>query len=221
MISRLSRRAVLIGLAAAGVGPALAQSETSERDPAFDHAVPEMQRIPIELVEEALELEAGIRVGARRGDVTLIEFFDYNCPWCRRSAAELPALLADDPDLTLVLMNYPILGERSVEAARVALGFFELNGPDKYLALHRRLFELRGVVDGRRSLAEGEAAGQDVKALANKAESDVVKRRLDDALRIGRSLGLDATPSLVLGPEAYPGYVGLEAKRAIVARARA
>ena len=127
----IDRRSLLIALSAApAVTPALAQ--------------PEAQRVPIELVEEALELEAAIRVGDARGDVTLIEFFDYNCPWCRRSAADLPALFGAEPDLTYVLVNFAVLGAPSVGATKVALGFFDLYGPKRYLAFHQRLFGLRG-----------------------------------------------------------------------------
>jgi protein-disulfide isomerase len=135
------RRALIAGaLATTLARPALAQ--------------PEPQRVPIELVKEALELEAAIRVGNAHGDVTLIEFFDYNCPWCRRSAADLPALFAAEPDLTYVLVNFAVLGAPSVGATKVALGFFDLYGPGRYLAFHQRLFGLRGAIDGTRALKE-------------------------------------------------------------------
>ncbi|KAA2236020.1 DsbA family protein [Salinarimonas soli] len=207
----LPRRTVLIGLSAALAAPALGEGEASR---------PEPQTVPIELVEEALELDAGIRVGAPGGDVTMIEFFDYNCPSCRRAARDLPAMLADG-DLTYVLMNYAVLGMPSVEAARVALATFSLGGPEAALALHGRLLALRGPVGAERALNEALGLGADAGALARAADSEAVTRRLRAVLRIGESLGLSATPSYVIGPEAYAGDLTLAHKRALVARARA
>jgi protein-disulfide isomerase len=205
---RIDRRAVLVGLAAAGLaGPARADVEP--------------QRVPIELVEEALELEAAIRVGHPQGDVTMVEFFDYNCPWCRRSAQELPALFKAEPDLAYVLINFAVLGAPSVQATRVALGFFDLQGPQRALALHRRLFALRGPIDGARALREAEALGVERRRLETAADSAKVTEQMKQALRVGDSLGLAATPSFLVGPEAYIGGVTLEQKRAIIAKARA
>jgi protein-disulfide isomerase len=204
----LDRRALLLGGFAAGAaGSALAR--------------PEAQRVPIELVEEAIELEAAIRVGSRQGDVTLIEFFDYNCPWCKRSAADLPALFAAEPDLTYVLVNYAVLGAPSVGATKVALGFFDLYGPQRYLALHQRLFALRGAVDATRALKEAAELGAGSRGLIGVADSRKVVDWMSEALRVGSSLGLNATPSFVIGPEAFQGYVSLGDKRAFVAKARA
>lgn len=207
-MTALPRRALLLGLAASAALPARAQE-----------AAPEPQAVPIELVEEALESDAAIRLGAG-GDVTVIEFFDYNCPACKRGAQDLPALLADG-DLTYVLMNYAVLGMPSVEATRVALGFFQLHGPERSLALHRRLLGLRGVVGAERALNEALGLGADPRALVRAADSEDVTRRMRAALRLGESLGLSVTPSYVIGPEAYAGDLTLAQKRALVARARA
>lgn len=207
---RPDRRAVLLGLAAVGSFAATGGAAAAV-EPTF---------VPVELFQEALELEAGLRLGSRQGDVTLVEFFDYNCPFCRLSAADLPALLAD-PDLAYVLVNYPVLGPASVEAARVALAFAELEGPEKYLTLHQALFALRGPVNGERAMGEAERLGADRGRLTALAASDRITARMTEALRLGQSLGLVATPSLVVGPEAYLGGVTLDEKRAIVARSRA
>jgi protein-disulfide isomerase len=208
MTLSFDRRAVLVGLAAASL-------------PGAARAAREPQRVPIELVEEALELESAIRVGNRHGDVTMVEFFDYNCPWCRRSAQELPALLKAEPDLAYVLVNFAVLGVASVEAAKLALGFFDRFGPQRYYALHQRLFALRGPVDGRRTAREAEALGANLARLAAVADSQKVTNQMKEALRVGDSLGLVATPSFLVGPEAYVGGITLEEKRAIVAKARA
>jgi protein-disulfide isomerase len=204
----IDRRALLLGTLAAGLAA-----------PAF--ARPEPQRVPIELVEEALELEAAIRVGSRQGDVTLIEFFDYNCPWCKRSTADLPALLRAEPDLTYVLMNFAVLGAPSVGATKVALGFFDLYGPQRYLALHQRLFALRGAIDGTRALKEAAELGAGSRGLAAAADSRKIVDWMTETLRVGSSLGLAATPSFVIGPEADQGHLSLAHKQALIAKARA
>lgn len=202
------RRTVFLGLAASALpGRAPARGET--------------QRIPIELYEEALELKGAIRVGAPRGDVTMVEFFDYNCPYCRRSAADLPALLKSDPDLSYILVNYAVLGAPSVEATRVALGFYDLHGPRRALDLHLRLSGLRGGVGGQRALDAARELGADVNRLAAAADAGKITGWMKENLRVGSSLGLVATPSFLVGPEAFVGGLGLEQKRAWIGRARA
>jgi protein-disulfide isomerase len=207
-MTRLSRRTLLLAGLAAPVLPARAEE-------------PEAQTIPIELVEEALELEAAVAVGSRSADVTLVEFFDYNCPWCRRSAADLPKLLAADPDLAYVLVNFAVLGAPSVQATRVALAFAQMRGPARYLDLHAALFAGRGVVDGARALAAAGALGAEPGALTRLADSERITRRMREALRVGESLGLAVTPSFVIGPRAYQGGLTLAQKQVLVAAARA
>ena len=204
----MDRRSFILGAFAAGlVAPAI--------------GAPEAQRVPVELVEEALELEAAVPLGNARGDVIMVEFFDYNCPWCRRSAQDLPLLLASEPDLAYVLVNFAVLGKPSVEATRIALGFLSLAGPNRYPALHQRLFSARGVVDGAAAMREAQALGADPKRLTGAADSAKVTKQMKEALRVGDSLGLVATPAFLVGPEAYVGHLPLERKRAIVANARA
>ena len=151
----------------------------------------------------------------------MLEFFDYNCPWCKRSAADLPELLRAEPDLTYVLVNFAVLGAPSVQATKVALGFFSIYGPERYLALHQRLFALRGQIDGTRAVKEAGELGASSRSLFAAADSRKIVDWMMEALRVGSSLGLAATPSFVTGPEAYQGYVGLEDKRGLIAKARA
>jgi protein-disulfide isomerase len=205
----LNRRSVSLGLASLAFARGAHASE------------PEAQTVPIELFEEARALDAAVPVGNARGDATLIEFFDYNCPYCRRSAQDLPALLAADPDLDYVLVNFAVLGPASVQATRVALAYAQLYGPQRYLAFHLGLFAARGRVDGAAALDLAERLGGDRKRLTATADSARTTDRMKDALRVGSSLGLSATPAFVIGPEAYVGALGLERKRALVARARA
>jgi len=206
----LSRRTLLAGLALSGVSAK-----------AHAQSAPEAQRVPIELVEDTLDLGSAVRLGHARGDVIMVEYFDYNCPWCRRSAGDLQALLKAEPDLTYVLVNFAVLGKPSVEATRAALGFLQAQGPERYLPLHLALFSLRGAVNGERAVAEAERLGGDRKRIIEAADSDRTTQWMKDAFTLGNSLGFVATPSYLVASEAYVGGMTLEQKREAIARARA
>lgn len=206
-----SRRALIAGLAAMpfASGGALAQLTGAPR------------RVPYELTQEALSLNGAAFVGARRPDVVMIEFFDYNCPWCRQSAQEMVTLLRDDPHLGYVLVNYAILGERSVEAARIALAYSGLYGHEKYAAFHLALFSGRGVVDGQRAFDAAIDLGAEPEPLLEFADSEPVTQAMIAAVSVGNRLGLFATPSFVVGPWAFDGAIPIARKRRIVADLRA
>ncbi|WP_262270500.1 thioredoxin domain-containing protein [Microvirga yunnanensis] len=205
----LSRRVVLAGLALSGTKvPVLAQ------------AAPEPQLIPVELIENALSLPSAVRLGHPHGDVIMVEYFDYNCPWCKRSAQALPELLKAEPELSYVLVNFAVLSPQSVAATRAALAYLQLAGPGRYLPLHLALFSLRGTVDGARALAEAERLGGDMKRMTELADSETTTGWMKDAFATGNDLGLVATPSFLIGTQAYIGGMSLEQKRDAIARAR-
>jgi protein-disulfide isomerase len=205
----LSRRVVLAGLALSGT-----------KAPAYAQSAPEPQLIPVELIENALNLPSIVRMGHKHGDVIMVEYFDYNCPWCKRSAQALPDLLKAEPELTYVLVNFAVLSPQSVAATRAALAYLQLYGPERYLPLHLALFSLRGTVDGPRALAEAERLGGDPKRMTELADSDRTTGWMKDAFATGNDLGLVATPSFLIGTQAYIGGMSLEQKREAIAQAR-
>ena len=168
--------------------------------------------IPVELIENALNLPSIVRLGHKHGDVIMVEYFDYNCPWCKRSAQALPDLLKAEPELTYVLVNFAVLSPQSVAATRAALAYLRLYGPERYLPLHLALFKLRGTVDGPRALSEAERLGGDTKRMTEIADSTQTTQWMKDAFSTGNDLGLVATPSFLIGTEAYIGgmRVGVE-----------
>jgi protein-disulfide isomerase len=150
----------------------------------------------------------------------MVEYFDYNCPYCKRSAQELPALLKAEPDLTYVLVNFAVLGIPSVTATKAALAYLQLYGPDKYLPLHLALFRMKGAVDGGRVLAEAERLGGDRKRLEEIGNEERTTQWMKDAFKLGSSLGFSATPSFLVATESYVGGMTLAQKREAIARAR-
>jgi protein-disulfide isomerase len=205
----LSRRTLLAGLALSGASAS-----------AFAQSAPESQMVPIELVEDTLALPSSVQLGHKHGDVIMVEYFDYNCPYCKRSAQELPALLKAEPDLTYVLVNFAVLGIPSVTATKAALAYLQLYGPDKYLPLHLALFRMKGAVDGGRVLAEAERLGGDRKRLEEIGNEERTTQWMKDAFKLGSSLGFSATPSFLVATESYVGGMTLAQKREAIARAR-
>ncbi len=181
----------------------------------------EARRVPFELVQEAIALPGAAYVGSRQPDVIMVEFFDYNCPFCRRSAADMEMLLGTDERLGYVLVNYAILGEPSVEATRVALAYSGLYGHELYLDFHTALFAGRGIVNGQRALDTAIEQGADPEKLIAFADSEAVTQAMKDAVSVGNALGLHATPSYLVGPWAFDGHIPLERKLRIVADLRA
>jgi protein-disulfide isomerase len=180
----------------------------------------QVKRLPTELVSEIMTLPGRVILGNRQGDATLIEFFDYNCGFCKRSAADIRPLLQSDPNLRYILINYAVLGEASIEASRVALAHSMQNAQGGYLALHEALFRMRGRIDALRALAASAELGTNREKLITDADSDRVTDALKRAATLGENLGLSATPAFVAGREGVVGYVDLPAKRKALANLR-
>jgi protein-disulfide isomerase len=107
-----------------------------------------------------------------------------------------------------------------VAATKAALAYFQLYGPERYLPLHLALFNLHGTVDGERALQEAERLGGDRKQLTQIADAEKTTQWMTEAFRAGSALGLTATPSFLVGTDAYIGGMRLAAKREAIAKAR-
>jgi protein-disulfide isomerase len=177
-------------------------------------------RLPSELVNEIGNLPGRIVLGSARPDATLIEFFDYNCGYCKRSATEVRPLIGADKNLRYILINYAILGAPSIEASRVALAASMQSIEGGYLALHEKLFALRGRVEATRALQVAEGLGVKRNKMIEDADSDRVTKALVAASQLGENLGLAATPSFIGGREGVVGYLDMEAKRRAIANLR-
>jgi protein-disulfide isomerase len=161
-----------------------------------------------------------VTLGSHTGDVTLVEFFDYNCGYCKRALTDLLALMKADPNLKVVLKEYPILGPDSVEAARVAVAVRMQDAGERYLAFHRKLLENRGRNDKARALAAAQEAGFDMARLERDMASEEVAKSIDEATRLGEALAINGTPGYVIGDRVIVGALGEQALTVAIAAAR-
>ncbi|MET0744924.1 MAG: DsbA family protein [Microvirga sp.] len=159
-------------------------------------------------------------VGNPAGDVTLVEFFDYNCGYCKRALSDVRTLAKSDPKLRIVLKDFPVLGPDSVEASRVALAARNQLQPEKLLDYHVKLMDSRGRVNGDRALAVAKEMGLDMTRLKNDVDSPEIRAALQENAGLGDKLGLTGTPAFIIGDEVIPGAVGLDPLKQVVASVR-
>jgi protein-disulfide isomerase len=153
-------------------------------------------------------------LGNPQGSVTMVEFFDYNCGFCKRALSDMLDLLKTDPNLRFVLKEFPVLGEGSVEAAHVAVAA-RMQDPTgkKYIEFHQKLLGGRGPADKARALAVAKDVGFDMPRLEKDMVSDEVKKTIDEDMKLADALGVNGTPSYVVGNEVVVGAVGLDQLR--------
>jgi protein-disulfide isomerase len=153
-------------------------------------------------------------LGNPQGNVTMVEFFDYNCGFCKRAMSDMLDLIKTDNNLKFVLKEFPVLGEGSDEAARVAVAarMQDANGK-KYIEFHQKLLGSRGGADKMRALAVAKEVGFDMPRLERDMGSEEVKKTIDENKKLAEALGLNGTPSYVVGGEVVIGAVGLDALR--------
>ena len=154
----------------------------------------------------------GAVLGNPRGTVTLVEFTDYACGYCRQSVADVNALLAAHPDLRIVVRELPILSPASSDAAKMAL---VAAAQGKYAAFHDAMFA-GSRPDAASIAAAARAAGVDPAAAAATGVSEELANNLD----LARKLGINGTPAWVVGDRLLVGAVGREALEAAIAEAR-
>ncbi len=154
-----------------------------------------------------------------KGNVTLYQFYDLNCPYCRAAAADVDKLITTDPALRLVFVPYPVLSVQSVEGSRVELAVREL-APQRFLEFHRKVYAGRGVIDGNRALAVTDAMGLDRKKIIDIANTQRVTDTMVAHSKVGAALELMATPSYVVQGVALVGHPGYEPLRKIIASVR-
>ncbi len=156
-------------------------------------------------------------LGNPAGDVTLVEFFDYNCGFCKRALGDLHALLETDKNLRVVMKEFPILSAGSLGAARVSLGVAKQG---KYMDFHSALMNARGQANEERALAIAEKLGLDMKKLKADMNEKEVMGAITSAAVLARELGINGTPAYIIDGAIISGAVGVEALRGQIAKVR-
>jgi protein-disulfide isomerase len=155
-------------------------------------------------------------VGNPDGKITLVEFFDYNCGYCKRALGDLLRLMKAEPELRVVLADFPVLGPDSVEAARVAAAVRKQISGAKFLEFHQKLLSSHGHVGKEQALAAAQEMGLDMARVEKDMTAASVHDGLAENMKVGDALGLNGTPSYVIGDEAIVGAVGFDELKARV-----
>jgi protein-disulfide isomerase len=151
-----------------------------------------------------------VTLGNPQGDVTFVEFFDYNCGYCKRALDDMMQLMAKDPKLKVVLKEFPVLGPNSTEAAKIAVAVrMQDKTGKKYLEFHQKLLTGRGQIDKARALAVAKEVGLDMARLEKDLKSDEIEATLSESMKLAEALGLNGTPSYVINNDVVIGAVGL------------
>jgi protein-disulfide isomerase len=163
----------------------------------------------------------GVTIGNKDGDVAFVEFFDYNCGYCKRAMTDMLELMKSDPKLKVVLKEFPVLGPGSVEAAQVAVAV-RMQDPSgkKYLDFHQKLLGSKGQADKARAMAAAKEAGLDTARIEKDMASPEVRATIEENFKLAESMGMNGTPSYVIGKQVVIGAVGLENLREKIGIAR-
>lgn len=151
-----------------------------------------------------------VTLGNPQGDVTFVEFFDYNCGYCKRALIDMMELMGKDAKLKVVLKEFPVLGPASTEVAQVGVAVrMQDKTGKKYLEFHQKLLTGRGQVDKAKALATAKEIGLDMARLEKDLKSDEIGKTLQESMTLAEALGLNGTPSYVIGNDVVIGAVGL------------
>jgi protein-disulfide isomerase len=162
-----------------------------------------------------------VTLGNKDGDVTFVEFFDYNCGYCKRAMDDMLSLMKGDPKLKIVLKEFPVLSQGSVEAAQVAVAV-RMQDPTgkKYLDFHQKLLGGRGAADKARALQAAKEAGLDTAKIEKDLASPEVRATIEENFKLAEAMGMNGTPSYVIGKQIVIGAVGVEGLKEKIGIAR-
>lgn len=173
--------------------------------------------MPKEL-REALERDPTAPVlGNPDGDVTLTEFFDYNCPFCREMVDPIHRLILSDPNLRVVFREWPVFGADSEAAAQASLASLSQG---RYWQMHKAMFSIPGKANADTARQAAAKAGLDWTRLEQDIQSERVERHITNSFLLAEHMGLMGTPSFVAGDEGAFGKYSLDDLKGLVQRAR-
>jgi protein-disulfide isomerase len=182
--------------------------------------VAEAERAQKALADNAANIyrsEHDLVVGNPEGSITMVEYFDYNCGYCKRALPDVLKLIDEDKDLRVVLKEFPILGPGSTFAARAALASRKQG---KYWEFHLAMLGQRGTIDEGKVLAAAEKVGLDTEKLKADMEAPEVDEAISINMSVARQLGINGTPAFIIGERVVPGAVGYRSLAGTVAEVR-
>ncbi|WP_343082043.1 DsbA family protein [Ostreiculturibacter nitratireducens] len=159
--------------------------------------------------------------GNPEGNITIVEFVDYRCGYCRKAHPDVQALVDGDDDIRYVIKEFPILGDQSVIASRFAIATLRVAGEDAYKKVHDGFYEdFRGDVTVDTLSAFAEDLGLDTDAILAAMDAPEVTKIIEENHLLAQRLKISGTPTFVLGDQMVRGYVPLDAMQSIVAEVR-
>jgi protein-disulfide isomerase len=158
------------------------------------------------------------QAGNADGDIAIVEFFDYNCGYCKRALSDVMTVMGEDDQVRVVFVELPILGEASTEASKWALAAHK---QDLYLEYHVALMEHQGRLNDATMAKIAEKVGLDVEKLRQDKEDPSVMDQLNENINMARTLGITGTPAFTIGEDLARGYVGLDGLKAGIEQNRA
>ncbi len=153
------------------------------------------------------------------GDVTIVEFFDYNCGYCKRVHGTVAKVLEKDGKVRMVYKEFPILGPESLAAARAALGVF-YTAPEKYIEFHNLLMTSRGGLGEQRVMDLAEMAGLKADAVKKAMDDPRVDQEIQHNLALAQQLGINGTPAFIIGDNLVPGAIDAATLSSLIKESR-
>lgn len=155
------------------------------------------------------------------GDITVVEFIDYRCGYCRKAWEEVDQLIEQDGNIRFVLKEFPILGEQSVLSSRFAISVLQLHGADAYRKAHDALLTLRADATPEALVRVAEDLGLEPQPIMERMNAPEVTKVIEDNHKLAQALQISGTPTFVIDGTFVRGYVPLEGMQQIVAEQRA
>jgi protein-disulfide isomerase len=174
-------------------------------------------RVPAEVEAQIEKLNDVVVAANPKGKVTLNEFYDLNCPYCRKASADIDELIKSNPNLRLVLVPFPVLGIPSILGARVECAVAKLATPRQFYKFHRLVYAGRGTIDDKRAFDAAQAIGLDMAKVRQISNSDSFGKDMTAHVHLGDALGIQATPGLVIKGVTIVGYPGKAALTKVIA----
>jgi protein-disulfide isomerase len=187
--------------------------QAKEQQSTEERRIEAMAKLKSELVSDATSPV----LGNPAGDVTVVEFFDYRCPYCKRTDPVVDQLVKEDGRIRRVMKEFPILGPESLFASRVALA---ARTQGKYEAVHKLLINAKGALDQDTVMKLAKESGVDMDQLKRDLKSPAIDEALKRNRDLAGALEITGTPAFIIGTEFVPGAADLDTLKAIVARAR-